>query len=58
VQCEVSLRQDGKVQLPASSVANRFLALGLNQPNQAHQACNAPGTPSPKSIPCPLQHLA
>lgn len=47
---------DGKLSIPASSVAstnvagttandvkNRFLALGLNQPNVAHQVCRAPG---------------
>lgn len=47
---------DGKLTLPAQTVAsnniegttanditNRFLALGLNQPNTAHQTCRAPG---------------
>merc|ERR1711963_448057 len=27
----------------ANDIANRFLALGLNQPNTAHQTCRAPG---------------
>merc|ERR1712107_683151 len=27
----------------ANDIANRFLALGLNQPNIAHQTCRAPG---------------
>ena len=47
---------DGKLSIPAATVAsnnvegvtandinNRFLALGLNQPNSAFQQCRAPG---------------